>query len=189
MSAGELIARITIWLALSLYAIAEIGRLRWRAGVAESPSVARWISTVGCAFYVVHVVFAFGVFHDWSHAEAYRFTAEQTEQLVGWRWGGGLFVNHLFSAIWITELVAWWTQPQRYRDRSRWIDASVRVFFAFMIINGAVVFVAGPQRWLGVAIVVLLAVGWFVVKPVGRPEPSEVAVDDLLADEQRSRPE
>lgn len=182
MSCGELIARITIWLALLLYAVGEIGRIRWRAGCIRGAAMARWLSTIGCALYIVHVVFAFGVFHDWSHADAYRFTAEQSEKLVGWRWGGGLFVNHLFTAVWIAELIACWVKPQRYRNRARWIDISVRVFFAFMIINGAVVFVAGAQRWLGLGIVALLALG-LMAKPVGRPESVEIAEDDLFPDQ------
>ena len=36
----------------------------------------------------------------------------------------------------------------------------MRAFFLFMIVNGAVVFVSGPQQWLGVLIVAVLLVAW-----------------------------
>jgi hypothetical protein len=104
---------------------------------------------------------AFGFFHSWSHVAAYDFTAEQTKTLVGWRWGGGLYVNHLFTGVWLAEIIAWHSAPERYRRRARWIDLSVRAFFAFMIVNGAVVFVAGPQRLLGFVLIGCLLVGFW----------------------------
>ena len=159
MEPGELIARGSIWIALLLYILGEFGRLRWR-GSGGDGGVPRWLSTAGCGLYVVHVASAFGVFHGWSHAAAYEFTAQQTETLVGWDWGGGLFVNHAFTAVWLVELAAWWRSPARYRRRARWIDLAVRLFFAFMILNGAVVFVSGPQRWLGVVLVAVLLRGF-----------------------------
>ena len=182
MATGELIVRTTIWLALVLYAAGEIGRLRWRSGHADDAALARGLSTAGCALYLVHVLFAFGVFHGWSHADAYRSTAEQTEELTGWRWGGGLFVNHLFTGVWLAELIAWWAKPGSYRIRAAWIDASVRFFFLFMVANGAVVFVGGAQRWLGLAIVALLVFGLFA-EPVRRPQQPGVAGDDFPPDE------
>ncbi|MGK0188228.1 MAG: hypothetical protein ACI9R3_004020 [Verrucomicrobiales bacterium] len=161
MTFGELIVRTTIWLALVLYAAAEIGRLRWRNDCSAGYLLALSLSTSGCVLYLIHVLAAFGVFHSWSHGDAYQFTAEQTEQLVGWRWGGGLFVNYLFTTVWLAELIAGWIAPQVYRTRAAWIDLSIRIFFAFMIANGAVVFVVGIQRWLGVGIIVLLGWGFF----------------------------
>lgn len=163
MAVAEFSTRMTIWIALVLYAWGEVGRLRWRvSGRSGSALVVWWVSALGFGFYVGHVLLAFGVFHDWSHAAAYRFTAEATERLVGWRWGGGLLFNHLFTGVWLGELIAWRIAPGRYRRRPVWVDWLVRWFFIFMITNGAVVFVEGPQRWIGVGIVVLLALGGFV---------------------------
>ena len=153
--------RVAIWVALVLYCIGEIGRVSWRAGNPSETAVSRWAWATGCGFYLLHVVLAFGASHGWSHATAYEFTATQTEALTGWRWGGGLYVNHLFTAVWLVELIAWCRGPDLYRLRARWIDLSVRIFFAFMILNGAVVFVAGPQRLLGVALVAALLFGFW----------------------------
>ncbi|MEM7147288.1 MAG: hypothetical protein AAF591_19385 [Verrucomicrobiota bacterium] len=165
MSTGELIMRTTIWVALVGYVIGESGRLAWRKGQASHWRGYRWVSTVACAFYILHVAFAFDEIHQWSHAEAYRFTAAQTKAMFGLNWGGGLFVNYLFAAVWLTELAAWWLRPSQYQQRRRWLDASVRVFFAFIILNGAVVFVSGPTRWIGVGLILLLSVGFYRFRP------------------------
>ena len=105
---------------------------------------------------------ALGVYHSWSHAEAYAHTARQTQALIGWNWGGGLYINYGFSALWVGEVVWWWASPKTYQRRARALNVLIRGFFLFMIVNGAIVFVDGPLRWLGVAIVAALLVGWAV---------------------------
>ena len=50
----------------------------------------------------------------------------------------------------------------------------MRVFFLFMIVNGAVVFVSGPQRWLGVG-----NASKYVGSPLALPfEPARGCIDD-----------
>ena len=154
---GDLLTRVTIWLALGLFAAAQIARRR----PAPPTSVAgRWLLTFGWGLYMAHVLLAFNVHYDWSHATAYGETAALTEALTGWRWGGGLYVNYLFSTVWGVELCWWWLSPKRYGNRARGLELAVRGLFLFMIVNGAVVFVNGPQRWLGLAIVGVLLVAW-----------------------------
>lgn len=157
--------RVAIWLALLGYLAGELGRLAWRAGHVLPWQKCRWASTVGCAFYILHVALAFDAVHHWSHSRAYQFTATQTEEAFGLYWGGGLFVNYLFTAIWLTELAAWWLATSQYQQRRRWIDTLVRAFFAFLILNGAVVFVVGPVRWLGIGLVVALGFGFYRYRP------------------------
>ena len=154
---GDLLTRVTIWLALGLFAAAQIARRR-QAATASGAGV--WLLACGWGLYIGHVVLAFGVHYDWSHAVAYAETAAQTETLTGWRWGGGLYLNYLFSAVWGVEMCWWWWAPERYAARAHRLELSMRAFFLFMILNGAVVFVNGPQRWLGVAIVAVLLVAW-----------------------------
>ncbi|MFT5107893.1 MAG: hypothetical protein ACI9UA_003528 [Pseudoalteromonas tetraodonis] len=160
MTTYDLTMRGTIWFALALYVAGEVGRLAWRSGRGGDAGRPRLAWALGIGFYLLHVVLAFGGFHGWSHAAAYDFTAQQTESLVGMRWGGGIYLNHLFTAVWLAEIIAWWCAPERYRRRAGWIDQSLRLFFAFMIVNGAVIFVAGPQRWLGTLLVAILLAGF-----------------------------
>src|SRR4051812_41967809 len=103
MTAGELATKLTVWLALAAYAVATAILVRSPA----SPR-ARGLWTLGCGFYLAHVLCAFGFFHHWSHGAAYQATARQTRELVGWEWGGGLFVNYLFTAIWVADVLWWW---------------------------------------------------------------------------------
>ena len=152
-----LLTRVTIWLALGLYAAAQVAR---RRSMTAGGGVDRWLLTLGSGLYVCHVLLAFDVHHDWSHAAAYAATAAQTEALTGWRWGGGIYINYLFSALWVSEAAWWWRGGEHYRHRGHRLEGAVRSVFLFMIVNGAVVFVSGPRRWLGVAIVGVLLVAW-----------------------------
>ena len=160
MGNGELLTRVSIWLALVFYVIGEVGRLRWQRNQVTS-SWFRWFWTLGCGFIVLHAISAFEVFYCWSHASAYANTARQTKVLVGLDWGGGIFFNYSFTALWMFETVWWWLAPQNYRLRLRAWDTVIRGFFLFMIINGAIVFVQWPLKWLGMAVVTALLFVWW----------------------------
>ncbi|HEV7867207.1 MAG TPA: hypothetical protein VGO90_05965 [Chthoniobacteraceae bacterium] len=151
MSSGELLTRLTIWLALGGYVIGA-GMLlfaqhqpRWRLR-------ARWAWTFGCAFFVAHVVCAFSSFHHWSHAEAYRETARQTGEMTGIHWGGGLFLNYLFGVAWLADVSWWWLAPESLARRSSLLAGCWHGFAFFMVFNGTVVFGNGPVRWFGLLI-------------------------------------
>ena len=154
---GDVLTRVTIWLALGLYAAAQIVRRRMPT---TTSWVSPWLLTCGWGLFVSHVVLSFGVHYDWSHATAYAETAAQTEALTGWRTGGGLYLNILFGVVWGLEACWWWLAPEHYATRSHRVELAMRTVFLFMIVNGAVVFVAGPRRWLGLAIVGVLLVAW-----------------------------
>lgn len=107
---------------------------------------------LGCLAMVAHVAWAFAAVHGWSHASAVEATARQVESVTGWRTGGGVWANYAFVLAW---LAASWAWP---RLKTPWRRLWWAVFF-FMGFNGAVVFVRGPARWLGIA--------WSVVAIVG----------------------
>ena len=145
----------TIWAALILYVAGEYGRTR--------PVTAAWarpIWLLGAFVYLLHVAAAFGIHHGWSHAAAYDYTAARTGALVGLAWGGGLWVNYLFTAVWAAEGAWWHFWPAHHARRSRAWTTTIRCFFFFMIANGAVIFVDNPRRVLGVGVLAALVWIW-----------------------------
>ena len=163
MNRGELLTRLTVWLALCAYALGAAMLLLARERP-RLPARARWAWTLGCAFFLAHVVCAFGYFHGWSHAAAYSETARQTAELTGLRWGGGLFLNYVFAAAWLADVLWWWLAPASFARRSPRLTAAWQGFFFFMVFNGTIVFGNGPVRWLGMAICAGLAVLWWTTR-------------------------
>lgn len=157
MPLGELLTKLTIWLALVAY---TIGAALWLAPRCAGRffAVARWAWTIGCVLFLTHVVCAFSYFHHWSHADAYRETARQTAELTGRPWGGGIYINYVFAAAWLAVVLHSWLAPASFRP-SRWL-AVWHGFVFFMMFNGAVIFVHGPTRWLGILLCVTLAAIW-----------------------------
>ncbi len=162
MSYGELLTRSTILLALAGY---FVGAGLEAAAPANSQTIgvrklARAAWTIGCLVYLAHVGCAFVFYHHGSHAAAYRHTAERTEALVGWPWGGGLYFNYVFTVVWLLDAAWWWLSPQARAQRPRWLAVSVHAFLWFMVANATIVFAAGPARWLGVVGCGTLLIVW-----------------------------
>ena len=130
----------TIWIALILFVIGEVGNRR-----------TRWVSACGLVLLVVHIVIAFGSRHGWSHDAAMRDTARQTAAVYGLDWGGGIYANYLFVAAWMRLL--WRTGPVL-----TWV---LRALILVVILNAAVIFAPMPRRALGIAIVLALVCVWF----------------------------
>jgi len=159
MDAGEVATRWSVRVAVALYALAVAGMLlgerrRWWR------TAARWAWTLACAAYLAHVGCAFQFFHGWSHAAAYAETARRTEEMFGLAWGGGLYLNYLFTAVWVGDVLWWWAAPAAYQVRPRWLGWAVHGFLAFMIFNGAVVFATGLVRWVALAVCLGLGSLW-----------------------------
>lgn len=157
MPLGELLTKLTIWLALLAYTIGTAFFLR-----AHRPerflTPTRWSWTLGCALFLIHVACAFQFYHHWSHADAYRETARQTAELTGSPSGGGIYINYVFAAAWLAVVLQMWLAPESIRT-SRWI-AIWHGFVFFMMLNGAIIFVHGPIRWLGILLCSSLAIFW-----------------------------
>ena len=146
-----LAGRLAVWLALVGYFAGTAALLARGAR-----RTARKAYAVGIAAMVVHILVALGHHHGWSQAEAWRFTAERSEEVVGVRAGYGLLVNYLFVGVWLAETLL------LGRPRLPTAAAGVRHgLLLFVVVNATVVFETGPARWLGVAgCAVLLAAGW-----------------------------
>ena len=128
---GEFLTIWTVRLAVGCY----VGR--YAVDVARSEGnrqpLSRVLWTSGCALYVIHVVCAFAFFHDWSHHRAYEQTAAQTNEVVGWNWGGGLYFNYFFTALWIADVVSVWFRPRRRTRSQPILSITVQLFLAFLV--------------------------------------------------------
>jgi hypothetical protein len=140
-----------------------VATIAWAAGevlMRRSPTLdhlarALWTFAVALAF--VHVVLAFQLVYAWDHEAAVGATARQAEERFGWGWRGGIYVNYVFLALWFADVCWWWIAPVSHASRSRRLEASRFTLFAFMFLNGAVVFASGIGRAIGtVAIAIVL---------------------------------
>lgn len=143
----------TIWTALALFVAGDVGRVRrHRWGW--------WAWAIGVTLISIHVILAMAVAHGWSHASAVAATAKATSAVYGVDWGGGVYANYLFIAVWLAETIAWRADPTAVDRRSPWLQWTLRAFYLVMILNAAVVFVPSWRKWFGVAIVATLLWNW-----------------------------
>jgi len=144
MNTGEILIKATIWLALAGYAagatIFALSRKRYKWDV-----VARLAWTIACIGLLAHVACAFHFHHGWSQASAYRDTAQQTAEMFGLDWGGGLYINYALLLGWIIDVIWWWRGLVAYRRRPWLLVAAWHAFLLFIFFNGTVVFATGPH--------------------------------------------
>lgn len=175
---GDEVIRWTIRLALGCYVaylagwLAVAGRGRVAPGWIH---LARGLWTAGCVLFVLHVLSAFHFAHHWSPASAFEKAAVETEALLGFRFGAGIYFSYLFLLVWVADVVWLWRQPLAippmpaasgadtpFRPAFTWSRLFVHSYLLFIAANGAIVFEAGPTRPAGIAAGVLLAglAGW-----------------------------
>lgn len=152
---GALSVYATAWLSLALWAAGE-----WRRRDPPENARGRALFSAALAVMVVHSALAFGVLHGWSHAEALLHAARRTQEVTGTAAPRGFYANHAFLAGWAIETAAWWLRPAAYRRRPRALVWLSRAVFAFMFVNGAVVFVQGPRRLAGAVVLAAVAAAW-----------------------------
>ena len=142
----------TIWLSLTLYAAAEIGKARqtawaWRA------------SAAGVVLLAIHIGIALDAV-GWSHAATVAATSRATREVFGIDAGAGVVANYVFLAVWAAETLWWRADATGYASRSALIRWSLRGFALLMIVNAAVIFVPNWRRVIGMAIVAALVWAW-----------------------------
>lgn len=147
---GDLLTRWTVRVALLFYAL-SLGLRIAAAGRRGRLAAARLSWSAGFVAFALHVGAAFHFIHSWSHRDANDATARQTAAVVGWDWGGGLWANYVFAAVWLADVAWWWRGRDRYEARPRCVEWLVQGFLGFIAFNAAVVFADGPVRWAGVA--------------------------------------
>ncbi len=145
----------TIWLAVVLFVAGELGK---RAVAHRRAAWLLW--TFGAISCAVHMALAMGLQHDWSHDRAVEATARQVDEVFGVRFGLGFYLNYVFLMVWIAEAVWWRSAPDSYFNRRRAIRLTTRLFFAVILINGAVIFVQPSRRLAGALLVAMLLWSW-----------------------------
>jgi hypothetical protein len=164
----------TIWAALLLFCAGEAGRARVRAG-GSPPPWAWWTYTTGAILCMIHIAIAMKVAHGWSHDAAIAATARQTNAVYGLNWGGGVYVNYAFVAVWLVDA---WRWRRREFHHTRDLDAvtwATRIFFLIIILNAAVIFASGARRAAGALLVAWLLWLWW---PAARaPQPTSSRTD------------
>lgn len=125
----------------------------------------RWLWTFGTTLYVIHVCLAFHFSHNWSHDAAVKHTAQITEKFTGWYFGGGIWLNHLFTLICVVETAWMWIAANKYWSRGVAISCLIYGYLLFIAVNASVIFVSGPARWVAATALLLLA-AFAVVKVI-----------------------
>jgi hypothetical protein len=162
MSSGEILTKVTIWVAIAGYAAgaAAFALSRPRRGW---DAAARLAWTAACVGLLAHVACAFHFYHGWSHEAAYLDTARQTAEVFGLDWGGGLYVNYALLTGWVLDVIWWWVRGlDAYRRRPRPLLAAWHGFLLFIIFNAAVVFETGLTRWAGLCVCLGLCLVWWL---------------------------
>ncbi|MDA8020997.1 MAG: hypothetical protein MPN21_26465 [Thermoanaerobaculia bacterium] len=145
------VVRLSIWIALVAWLAGPVSALVGRDH-APWQRTARFFWTLGCAVYLVHVAAAFHVVHGWSHTAALAATASETATVTGVESGMGLWLNYVFTLLWVADAAWWWRLGvQAYRRRPRWIGGMLYGFMIFMAFHATVVFEGGWVRVSGVA--------------------------------------
>lgn len=144
----EIIVRWTARVVVGLFLLAWIARMANRSRREDTWSIYRFAWILGAAFLLLHDAVAFAFAHDWSHAAAYKHTADRAEALTGLRAGWGLYLNYGMTALWLADAAWLLWRPEGYRRRSKSIDLVVFVTFSFLVFNAAIVFATGLTRWM-----------------------------------------
>ncbi len=97
-------------------------------------------------------------FHHGSQAAALKSTAAQTEQLLGFRFGAGLYINYLFVVVWLGDAAFRLFGSSRYVSLPSWYRPMLIGFLVFIAINGAIVFQSGWIRIVGIGCVCMLGI-------------------------------
>lgn len=151
------VLKLSIWIALLAWLAGPVSALLGR-GDARRQRTARALWTLGCVAYLAHVAAAFHLVHGWSHTAAFDATARDTAAATGVESGFGLWLNYLFTALWVADSVSWWwLGTQSYRRRPRWLEGGIYGFMIFMAFNATVVFEGGWVRVFGILGTLLLA--------------------------------
>jgi len=159
MEFGHALTAWTIRLALLAYVVSIALGFPVRGVAAEARprwQISRFFWTAGSLCLLAHLAAAFQFYHGWSHRRAFEDTAKQTQELLGWAFGGGIFFSYLFALVWLGDALWWRLAPVRFARRPRPLHFAIHAYLAFIAFQGAIVFETGVTRWIGLAVVPVL---------------------------------
>ncbi|MFO0864833.1 MAG: hypothetical protein U0744_09315 [Gemmataceae bacterium] len=111
----------------------------------------------GWAVCVGHVLIAYDLAHGWSHDRAVEATAKQTADLVGFSFGGGVWINYGFLALWGADAAWRILLPSPYWMRSTALHWTILSSLAFIVFNATIVFGGWPGRIVGIIAMLAIA--------------------------------
>ena len=177
---GHLLTAATIHLSLLSYLLATVCWVTFRRGASY-----RGLWTAGCIFLIAHAICAFHFHLGWSHFEAVSRTAEQTDEMLGFLFGEGIWFSYLLLVLWTIDVVRIWRQPSSDIEAApvdsltiypSWYSRAVHAYAFFILFNGTVVFESGLVRWGGIVGTIWLArMAWRFRKKSGVTEATELA--------------
>lgn len=164
----------TIRIALLCYVASSVLWLAYR-NHRQIDACALWCWTIGCLFFLAHMLCGFA-YHEWSHAKVYAYTAQETQRLIGWEFGAGIYFNYLFAVVWSCDVIRrWWLHERTW---STVCGYAVQTYMAFIAINGTIIFKSGWIRGaavLALATLFVLAARRYWLAKVGDPQQADVA--------------
>jgi len=147
----------TIWTSMALFVAGELAKAYTRDRPAKWP----WLVwAAGVLLCVVHMAIAMAVRYSWNFDEAARDTAARAAAVYGFSWHGSLYVNYLFTLMWLGETAWWAASPLSYAARPAALVWVSRLFYFVVVFNAVVIFARTPARPVGVALVAILALAW-----------------------------
>lgn len=156
---------IDTYAAAALYGTAWLSAFSWAVTPWLRRPWPRLVWTAGSLVNLAHVFLAMHLAHGWDQERAYRAIARQTYEETGLNWGGGFYINYLFSTMWLADVASWWIWPRHYAARPRWLNGVLQGVFLFMFFNATVVFGKSPVRLLGAVLCPVGAIGWLRFRP------------------------
>lgn len=130
-------------------------------GWKETSPAVRNIWFFGAISALAHSFGALLAFHGGSHQVALQATAKQTQELMGFSFGAGLYFNYVFVLVWLIDAIARMVIPQAYSGWGFAYRVFVYGFLGFIAFNGTVVFKSGwiqAFSLMGIAGLLILAV-------------------------------
>jgi hypothetical protein len=157
VTSGNAALLTTVWLAMAGFVAGQAGQ-RVTALTGRAPGWAWPVWSAGALLCVTHALLALAVRYEWNHERAVSATADQTAAVYGLHWGGGIYVNYVFLAVWLADAAWWRFDAAAFLSRPCSLTILVRAFYFIVLINAAVVFAS--HRFPGLILMALLLWIW-----------------------------